>query len=67
MENEILKKLEAQEAKIDAIWVSVEKSRKYFLVAMWVTLAAVLLPLLGLVFAIPAFLSTYSTALEMSL
>lgn len=60
MENEILKKLQEQDAKIDAIWESVEKSRKYFLVTAWITVGAIVLPLVGLAFAIPTFLKTYS-------
>lgn len=61
MEQEILEALKAQDAKITAIYTSVEKTRKYFLVVMWVTLAAVVLPVVGLVFAIPTFLETYSS------
>ncbi len=64
MENEILERLKAQEAKIEAIYESVEKTRKYFLVVMWVTIALVVLPAIGLLFALPAFLATYTTSLE---
>ncbi|MBX9906691.1 hypothetical protein K2X96_02205 [Patescibacteria group bacterium] len=64
MENEILERLKAQEAKIEAIYESVEKTRKYFLVVMWVTVALVVLPAIGLVFALPAFLSSYTASLE---
>lgn len=52
------------EAKIDAIYVSVEKTRKYLLWTMIVTLVLVVLPALGLVFAIPSFISTYNQTLE---
>lgn len=52
------------EAKIDAIYVSVEKTRKYLLWTMIVTVALVVLPALGLVFAIPSFISTYNQTLE---
>lgn len=52
------------EAKIDAIYVLVEKTRKYLLWTMIVTLALVVLPALGLVFAIPSFISTYNQTLE---
>lgn len=61
MENDILKKLESQEAKIEAIWQSVEKSRKYFLVTAWITIGAIVLPIIGFAFAIPAFLNSYSS------
>lgn len=51
------------EEKIDAIYASVEKTRKYFLIVMWVTLAAVVLPAIALLFVIPTFINSYSTAL----
>ena len=62
-EQDILKKLAEQEIKIDAIYKSVEKTRKYFLTIIWVTVLAVVLPLIGLVFAIPSFLNSYSAIL----
>ncbi len=65
MDPEIQKKLADQEAKLDAIYRSVEKTRKYFLVVLWVTVLAVVLPSIGLVFAIPSFLSTYSSYQEL--
>jgi len=58
MEEEILKKLELQEKKIDEIYLSVEKMRKYFLWTFIITIALVILPLIGLIFVIPQFLST---------
>ena len=64
MEQEIQKRLDEQQAKLDAIFESVEKTRKYFLVVMWVTIALVVLPAIGLLFAIPAFLNTYTASLE---
>ena len=48
------------ERKIDAIYVSAEKTRKYFLGTLVVTVILFVLPLIGLVFAIPTFISTYS-------
>lgn len=55
-------KLDEQTKKIDAIYVSVEKTRKYFLIVMWVSVIAVVLPMLGLLFAIPAFLNSYTSS-----
>lgn len=60
MESEILKKLEEQDQKIEAIWRSVEKTRKYFLATIIATVVMTVLPLIGLAFAIPFFLSTLS-------
>ena len=60
MDQDIQKKLEEQDKKLDAILTSVEKTRKYFLVVMWITIALVVLPAVGLIFAIPAFISSYT-------
>lgn len=63
-ENEILKKLEEQDKKIEAIWASVEKTRKYFLTTIVATIILTVLPLIGLAIAIPFFLGTLSKSLE---
>lgn len=52
-------KIEEQSQKIDVIYKSVEKTRKYFLIIIWVSIIAFVLPLLGLLFAIPSFLGNY--------
>jgi hypothetical protein len=59
MEGEILKKLDAQDKKLDEIYRSSEKTRKYLLWTVIVAVAFLVLPLIGLVFAIPQFLSIY--------
>ena len=64
MEQDIRKKLEEQDAKLDAIFTSVEKTRKYFLVIIWITVALVVLTAIGLIFALPSFIDTYTTSLE---
>ncbi len=61
MDKDIQNQLDDQNAKLDAIYVSVEKTRKYFLVVMWVSLAVILLPAIGLLFVIPAFIDTYAS------
>ncbi len=64
MEPNIQNKLQELEAKIDAIYVSTEKTRRYFQIVMWVTIAMVVLPLIVLMFVIPAFISSYTASLE---
>jgi len=64
MEPNIQTKLEEMETKLDAIYKSTEKTRRYFQIVFWVTIAMVVLPLIGLVFAIPAFINTYTTTLD---
>lgn len=62
MEQEILNRIEAQNELLQKIYESSEKTRKYFMWTLWGTLALFVLPLIGLMFAIPAFLSTMGTA-----
>jgi uncharacterized membrane protein (DUF485 family) len=64
---EILKKLQEQDEKIEAIYKSVEKTRKYFLWTLIITLVLFFLPLIGLIFAIPVFLNTLSTVSNLGL
>lgn len=55
------------EKKLDAIFVSVEKTRKYFKWTMIITIVVIVLPLIGLVFAIPAFLNSYGNLTSLGL
>ena len=61
MDSDLDKRLAALEEKMDALYASSEKMRMYFLVIAWITVLAVVLPLIGLVFAVPSFLETYSS------
>jgi len=54
------KKIAEQEQKINAIYQSVEKTRKYFLWMFIVTAVMIIIPLIGLFFVIPQFLNLYS-------
>ena len=63
MDEELKKKIEEQGMKIDAIYKSVEKTRRYFLITAWVTILAIVIPLIGLTFMLPSLLSSYSSAL----
>ncbi len=47
------------EEKVDKIYISVEKTRKYFLWTLIISVALVVLPAIGLLFAIPTFLTNY--------
>ena len=58
MDQETLNKLEALEKKVNAIYSSVEKTRKYFLITLIVTVVMIVLPILGLIVVIPIFLSS---------
>jgi TRAP-type mannitol/chloroaromatic compound transport system permease small subunit len=58
IEIEILKKIDESNKKIDAVYESVEKTRKYFLWTAIFNIVIFVLPLVGLIFIIPWFLST---------
>ena len=53
-------RLAAQEQKLDAIYRSVEQTRKYFKWTLIATIVVIVLPAIGLVFAIPAFIRAIS-------
>ncbi|MEI8096963.1 MAG: hypothetical protein WCG73_02560 [Candidatus Moraniibacteriota bacterium] len=62
MDQDIQQKFKEQDEKLDRIYASVEKTRKYFLWTMIGTIITFLVPLIGLAFAIPFFLGSLSTA-----
>ena len=64
MEQNIEERLKELNDKIDAVFVSVEKTRKYFLVIIWITVIAFVLPLIGAFFIAPTFLDTYLGSLD---
>ncbi|MDB5245152.1 MAG: seg [Parcubacteria group bacterium] len=64
MEPDIIARLNTLEDKIDAVYKSVEKTRKYFLTSAIITVVMVVLPIVGLIFVIPSFLSSYTTNLD---
>ena len=52
-------KLDEINRKIEAVYASVEQTRKYFKWTMIITIALFVLPMIALVFAIPSFMSNY--------
>ena len=56
MDQELKMRLDAQDEKLAAIYKSVEATRKYFKWTMIITIVLFILPLIGIVFAIPSFL-----------
>ncbi|MBI5046043.1 MAG: hypothetical protein HZC14_03560 [Candidatus Niyogibacteria bacterium] len=57
-------KIEALEKKIDALQRSIDRLNKIFLWTLIITAALFVLPLIGLLFAIPQVLSTYAGILQ---
>ena len=64
MEEEILQKIKIQDEKLEKIFKSVEKTRKYFLCTLIITVVMFVLPLIGLLLIIPQFLNIYTTSLN---
>ncbi len=62
MTNEELKQaIDEVNKKVDAIYSSVERTRKYFLWTLIISVVLFVLPLLGLVFLIPTFISSVTS------
>lgn len=57
-------KLAELSQKLDAVYVSVEKTRKYLLWTLIGTVVAFVLPLIAALFIVPSFLSQYSATLN---
>jgi type IV secretory pathway component VirB8 len=65
MDQEFSQKFREQNEKLEAIYRSVEKTRKYFLWTLIVTIATIVLPLIALAFVIPWFLQTITAGLTL--
>lgn len=62
MEQEILNRLKAQEELTAKIYLSVEKTRRYFMWTFYLSVIFVVLPLILLGFAVPVLLNSLSGA-----
>ena len=58
--------MEELEKKIDKIYDSVEKTRKYFMWTLIITVVLFVVPLIGLIFVAPQFISTYTSSLNLT-
>jgi len=63
-EEQILEMLKHNQAVMEQVYISVEKTRKYFLYSLIITILMFVLPLLGLIIVIPMFLNNYVGALN---
>ena len=63
--DEVLKKLAELEQKVDAVYKSAEKTRKYFMWTLILSVVLFVLPLIALVFVIPYFLSAIGPNLDL--
>ncbi len=63
MDTNIAEQLKRLEAKLDAVQVDVQKTRRYLQIISWVTVLMVVLPAVGLVVVIPMFINLYTSSL----
>jgi hypothetical protein len=63
MEEDIKNRLDAQDEYLIKIYKSAEKTRKYFKWTLIASIVMFFIPLLGLIFILPSFLSSYSSTL----
>jgi hypothetical protein len=61
---ELLARLDALEVKVDKAYRASETVRKYLFWTGIVSIALVVLPMIGLVFAIPSFIGNYTSTLK---
>lgn len=59
MEQEILRKLEEIEKKLEENIKIARQMRQYFFWTLVISLVVIVLPLIGLIFVLPQFISTY--------
>jgi len=59
MDEEIKKRLDLQDELLRKIYISVEKTRKYFLITVIITIITIVLPLIALIFVLPWLINTY--------
>lgn len=65
MDTELSARLQAQDAKLEEIRIAVAATRKYMQITFWVTVVFLVLPLVGLLYAVPKAMSSYSAAVNM--
>ena len=64
MDPQLLTRLETLEKKIDAVYASAEKTRKYILTMVVITVVTLVLPLVLMVAVLPSFMTSYTTQYE---
>lgn len=64
MQPDTTQQIKELQEKIDKIYTSVEKTRKYFLWTMIITVVAFVLPLIILALVIPTFIRNYLITMQ---
>jgi len=63
MDEEIKKRLDLQDELLKKIYISTEKTRKYFLTTIIMAIATFVVPLIVIIFILPWFINTYMSSL----
>ena len=61
---ELLAKLDALETKVDKAYHAAESARKYLFWTGIITVALIVLPMIGLMFVVPQFITNYTSTLN---
>ena len=64
MEPNLEPRLTALEEKVDKIYISVEKTRKYFLWTMITSVVLFVLPVIGIALVLPSFMTNYVGSIQ---
>jgi hypothetical protein len=64
MDAELAQKLQEQDAKLEEIRASVKAMRRYFQITLWLTIVFLVLPLVGLIYAVPKAMNSYVGSLD---
>ncbi|PIR42321.1 hypothetical protein CO058_01110 [candidate division WWE3 bacterium CG_4_9_14_0_2_um_filter_35_11] len=67
MEPEIQARLDQQDIMLNKIYVSVEKTRKYFLWTFIISILVFVLPMIVMAFVLPSFMKTLSSSVDLNL
>ena len=65
MDDELRSRFDALEAKVEAARAAAETARKYLFWTGVVTIALIVLPSIGLLFAVPSLVTTYTETYEL--
>lgn len=67
MDNELLQKFEEQNLKLEEIYKIIKQTRNYFRLTFIIAIVLIVLPLIGLLIAIPQFIGSLGASIPNSL
>jgi hypothetical protein len=67
MDAELAQKLQEQAVKIEEIREAVKATRRYMQITFWVTIIFLVLPLFGLLYAVPKVMNSYMGSINIDM